>query len=108
MLSGLLARLRLYLRLVSEVREEKVEKYTIEQAFNYFYGPEENVECEQFNTERGIRAVGYLLTFCSQYGNEALEGDAAVGLARILECCASELARSKSRRQWLAKKENRK
>jgi hypothetical protein len=88
-------------------RRRKVEKYTIEQAFNYFYGPEEDAKCEEFNNERGVRAVAYLLTYCSQYGNESLDGDAAMGLARVLKCCASEIARSEIRRQWLARKGDR-
>lgn len=78
-----------------------MDKYTIDQAFDYFYGSED--ECNLLNSERGVRAVAYLLTYCSEMGNEPLDGDAAVGLARILNYCASDLARLEIRRQWLAR-----
>jgi hypothetical protein len=66
-------------------------KYTIAQAFDYYYGPTGMDEHEQFNDERGIRAAAYLLSYCSQHGNEMVDGNAVNGLARILEFCASRV-----------------
>ncbi len=79
-----------------------VEKYRINEAFDYFCDTEEGDE-----NERCVLAVAYLLTFCSQGGNESLDGDAAIGLARVLKSCASEMARVEARRLLLARNGSR-
>jgi len=71
------------------------EKYTIAQAFDYFYGISDG-RWEQFdalNDERALRAVAFLLSYCTQHGNKLLDGNAANGLARIVEYCAERPSR---------------
>lgn len=72
-------------------RPKQSAKYTIVQAFDFFFGPQDRDAHEQFNDERGIRAVAFILTYCSQIGNNVVDGYAANGLARILEYCASRI-----------------
>ena len=67
------------------MRRPKPERYTVEEAFDYFYGPTSSDEHDALNEQRVIRAVAFLLTYCSQHGNESVDGNLANGLARILE-----------------------
>jgi hypothetical protein len=69
--------------------EPEPTKYTLEQAFDYFYGP---VDEWELNIERATRAVAFLLHFCSEMGNEDVEGRSAAGLGHILERVAAEVA----------------
>jgi len=73
-------------------RSAQPAKYTVAQAFDYFYGPRSRGEHDALNHERGIRAVAFLLTYCSEIGNEMIDGNATNGLARILEFCATRNA----------------
>jgi hypothetical protein len=75
-------------------------KYSIVQAFDYFYGPKDMDEHAQLNDERGIRAAAFLLTYSSQHGNEVVDGNAANGLARILEYCATRIGFSPRPPEW--------
>jgi len=70
-------------------RPAQPEKYTVAQAFDYFYGPHSSDEHDTLNDERALRAVAFLLTYCSQQGNQLLDGNAANGLARVVEFCAA-------------------
>jgi hypothetical protein len=45
--------------------------------------------------ERAISSVSFLLDWSSGLGNHPLDGAAVVGLAKILERCAEDLARSR-------------
>jgi hypothetical protein len=63
--------------------------YTVEQAFDYFYGPTSSDARTELNDERAIRAVAFLLSYCSEHGNQSIDGNAANGLARILELRAT-------------------
>jgi len=62
-------------------KRPRPDLYTLEQAFDYFYGP------DSLNEERCILAVSFLLTYSTQMGNEKLDGAAAHGLGRILKQC---------------------
>ena len=73
----------------------RTSRYTIRQAFDFFYGPDNRERHRQFNDERALRAVAFLLTYGSDIGNEFLDGNAANGLARILELCAERMMRDK-------------
>lgn len=68
-------------------------KCTLEQAFNYLWQPVPDDEEKDFNVERATRAVAFLLHWCSELGNEPINGNAANGLGYILEQVASEVAR---------------
>ena len=63
----------------------------LEAAFDYFEGPEDDREREALNQERCLRSVRFLLTYCSEMGNEALPGDVAYGLAQALGVCLDRL-----------------
>jgi hypothetical protein len=72
-------------------KRRAIEKYSVEQAFDYFYGPTSSDAHDKLNQERAIRAVAFLLTYCSEHGNRSLDGFAANGLARILELSATRI-----------------
>jgi hypothetical protein len=74
------------------VKPPAPQKFTLAQAFDYYYGVGSSEQCDYLNDERSIRAAAFLLTYCSQHGNEMIDGNAANGLARILEHCASRMA----------------
>jgi hypothetical protein len=46
----------------------------------------------EIDNERCARAVSFLLAYSSDFGNEPLAGDAAVGLSSILDNCARGIA----------------
>jgi hypothetical protein len=76
----------------NRLRRRKPDKYTIEQAFNfYFTARDDDVFYSQLNLERALRAVAFLLHWCSNTGNEPVEGNAANGLGYILEFTASQI-----------------
>jgi hypothetical protein len=74
------------------VLSEPAEKYTLAEAFDYFQGPSDREQHDRLNVERGLRSVAFLLTWCSDIGNQPVDGNAANGLARILELCADRAA----------------
>jgi hypothetical protein len=74
-------------------KRRTADTYTVKQAFDYFYGPTSSDAHESLNDERAIRAVAFLLTYCSAQGNETVDGFAANGLARILELRAARVGR---------------
>ena len=67
-------------------------RFTIEDAFDYLSTPACNES--ELQNERCVRAVAFLLHYCSEVGNEEVQGFAAHGLAHILEKCASNMARA--------------
>ena len=70
--------------------DPKPKRYTLEQAFDYFNsGPDD--EFEDFNNERCVRAVAFLLHYCSEMGNENMHGYAAHGLGHVLDRCANQM-----------------
>ncbi len=73
-------------------KHRTAEKYTMEKAFDYFYGPTSSDAHTELNDERAIRAVAFLLSYCSEHGNQNVDGWAANGLARILELRATRTA----------------
>lgn len=77
-------------------------KLTIENAFNFFYTPYDSDHGEsEFQTERAVRSVAYLLHYLSQYGNTDANGAAADGLAHTLEKCAAGIALGRERQDFL-------
>jgi hypothetical protein len=74
-------------------KRRAIEKYSVEEAFDYYYGPKAADAHDALNEERAIRAVAFLLTYCSEHGNESLDGNSANGLARILELNATRTRR---------------
>ena len=82
--------------------ESTEKKYTLAEAFDYFVTlGDEQPPTSQINNERCIRAVAFLLHYCSQHGNADVYGFIAHGLAHVLEQCASEVERPDEHRQWL-------
>jgi hypothetical protein len=71
--------------------EPKPEKFTLAHAFDYFYEPDGDEIT--INIERATRAVAFLMHWCSEMGNDDVEGRSVTGLAHILERIASEVAR---------------
>ena len=72
---------------------------TLERAFDYlreFGGPEES---EEFNVERVLRAIAYLLQWSTDCGNQALDGSVACGLALLTQQAASRIADGRERRR---------
>ena len=74
-----------------EKAEPEPEKFTLEQAFDYFYTPDGDEVTN--NIERATRAVAFLLHWTTEMGNEDLEGRSAAGLGHILEHLASQVAK---------------
>jgi hypothetical protein len=68
------------------------EKYTLEEAFDYFNIPDDEPGQCELNNERCVRAAGFLLHYCSEHGNENVHGFIAHGLGVVLEKCASNIA----------------
>ncbi len=71
----------------------KPEPYTctIDDAFNIFAVPA-GVDDTDFQAERAVRACSYLLHYCSEFGNESLDGWTAHGIATALHQIAEILA----------------
>jgi hypothetical protein len=70
-------------------RRPKPEKYTLAEAFDFLF----NVGTDTMgvlNFERAIRAVSFLLQWCSETGNEDVQGHIANGLGYILEHTAGQ------------------
>jgi hypothetical protein len=67
------------------------EKFTLAQAFDYFYDPDGDEIT--VNIERATRAVAFLMHWSSEMGNIDVEGKSVTGLGHILERIASEVAR---------------
>ena len=78
-----------------QVPRQEEPKCSLEEAFSWFY-EFDGMDQGAVNLERGVRAVAFLLTWCSEIGNEPVDGNAANGLARILDCCADYIKRSRS------------
>jgi hypothetical protein len=76
-------------------------KYTIAEAFDYFHGPTEEEGNSEFQNERCVRSVAYLLEYLSNHGNQAVPGDEASGLGGVLASCADHMSRATVRREWL-------
>ncbi|MGH9735979.1 MAG: hypothetical protein ACRD8A_15470 [Candidatus Acidiferrales bacterium] len=74
------------------------DRFTIEEAFDYFHVPREkrrpgrefSPEGSELNDERCVRSVAFLLNYLSSAGNDDVHGMVAYGLGQILECCADE------------------
>ena len=82
--------------------EQAEKRYTLEEAFDYFMTPpDENPDTSQINNERCIRAVAFLLHYCSNHGNDDVYGWTAHGLGYVLEQCASDVRRPDEHRKWL-------
>jgi hypothetical protein len=76
----------------NRLQRRKREKYTLEEAFNfYFTAIDDDTLYSALNLERAVRAVAFLLHWCSETGNEPVEGNAANGLGYILEFTASQI-----------------
>ena len=90
-------------RQIKTKRPVKPQTYTIADAFQYFEIPEEDdgPENSPLNNERCVRAVAFLLHYCSTHGNERVDGFIAEGLAEVLEQCASKTDYSGRFRKWL-------
>jgi hypothetical protein len=83
-------------------KQPRPAKYSIEDAFNYFNAPYGSDRGEgEFQNERCVRSVAYLLHYLSNYGNSDVDGSAVTGLGRALEACAEEMARAVGRQEWL-------
>jgi len=70
-------------------------RYTLDEAFDYFNIPDDThhePNTYPLNHERCIRAVAFLLHYCSAHGNENVSGFVAHGLGHVLEECASNIA----------------
>jgi hypothetical protein len=78
-------------------------KFALTEAFDYFVVPSGAGELTEgaFNNERCVRAVAYLLHYCSENGNRDLDGSSAQGLGLVLEQCARRIALAEARREWL-------
>lgn len=75
------------------------EKFTLAEAFDYFHIPGGDFpEESSLNDERCVRAVAFLLHYCSDHGNEPITAMAAEGLAHILEFAGKNVAHTASRR----------
>ena len=82
------------------------QRFTLADAFDYFEIPDDDYPSEsELNNERCVRAVAFLLHYCSEHGNEPIEGSAAHGLAKVLEKCAADISHVKAHREWLKKNE---
>jgi hypothetical protein len=82
------------------------QRFTLADAFDYFEIPDDDYPSEsELNNERCVRAVAFLLHYCSEHGNEPIEGFAAHGLAKVLEKCAAYISHVKAHREWLKKNE---
>jgi len=87
----------------NRLRRAKPEKFTLAQAFDYFFEPSGHVS-EDVNLERAVRAVGFLLHWCSNMGNDSIEGNSAHGLGHILEFTADQITQTfEDQRRELAK-----
>jgi hypothetical protein len=76
-------------------------KYTIADAFNYFCGPTEERGGSEFQNERCVRSVAYLLEYLSNHGNSDVAGTEVSGLGGVLAFCADAMARAIAHREWL-------
>lgn len=77
----------------NRLRRPQPEKFTLAQAFDYFWEPSGHPS-EDVNLERAVRAVGFLLHWCSDMGNDPLEGHSAHGLGHILEFTADQITQA--------------
>jgi hypothetical protein len=69
-----------------------------------FQFAESSLAQDEIDNERCARAVSFLLAYSSEFGNEPLAGDAALGLSRILDNCARGIALAARKRGRLARK----
>jgi len=73
--------------------ESGPKKFTIEEAFNFFLDPTgASGDWELLNIERATRAIAFLLHFCSEHGNQPVNGWTAHGLGHALELIADQAA----------------
>ncbi len=73
-------------------RQER--KFTLEQAFDYFYTPREangDPREDSLNLERGLRAIAFIIHWQTEIGNEPLDGNMANGFAYLLESMAGKI-----------------
>lgn len=77
-------------------------RFTLKEAFSPFLepdaakdpsGPEGDLRRTHLNLERSIRAAALLIEVVTQGGNRPLHEEAAIGLGRVLQICAGEIAR---------------
>lgn len=82
--------------------------YTLQGAFDYNDIPvtgDEEPSSSELNHERSIRAVGFLLHYCSVHGNEKVHGQILDGLGHVLDETASRISFSrKSGEFWRLRK----
>ena len=87
-------------RRVSRENPRRTCSFTLEHAFDYFFvvdGGESNDT--EFQNERCVRAVSFLLDYLSEHGNEDVEGFVASGLGGVLKKCSGNIASTAARRQ---------
>jgi hypothetical protein len=76
------------------------KKFTLEEAFDFYYTPgEDDSVYRPLNYERAVRAVGFLLHWCSEMGNRDVCGVAANGLGHVLYYTADQLKQVKANYQ---------
>jgi hypothetical protein len=86
-----------------------VPLFTLEDAFDFFsVSPGGERTDSEFQNERCVRAVAFLLHYCSEYGNEAMEGSAAHGLGLVLQKCAGNIAYAVAHHDWVREAESSK
>ena len=61
----------------------------------------------EIDNERCARAVSFLLTYSSDFGNQPLDGNIAFGLSRILDNCARGIAFTARQRNRFTKEARR-
>jgi hypothetical protein len=80
----------------------KPPKFTIADAFNFFRTPYDSDRGEiEFQNERCVRSVAYLLHYASDFGNKDVGAAVVDGLGRVLEKCAADIALGIARQAWL-------
>jgi len=67
------------------------KQFTVAEAFDLFFNFEDdNNVLTPLNCERSVRAVAFLLHWCSEIGNKDVGGFIAHGLADVLEYTADQ------------------
>ncbi len=73
----------------AEEKTRQERSVNIEDAFHYEQHADE--AGQKLEQEKALRAVAYLLDFCSDFGSEELNGSLVLGIAQVLYCCAANL-----------------
>jgi hypothetical protein len=65
----------------------------LQDAFDFqFQFADSDIAQDEIDNERCARAVSFLLAYSSDFGNQPIDGNAALGLSRILDDCARGIA----------------